>query len=72
MKRDNIKKYPLLAQGITTRCRYRDVCFLGGAYYFTICISYGEFRNPLCITIRDFDANSALLSNNLVRGGGLC
>jgi hypothetical protein len=71
MLRDNIKKYPMRAHGITTRCRYKDVYFLGGISYSTIyrCISKPEFRNPLCITIRDFDANSALLGG---AGGALC
>jgi len=65
------KKYPMRAHGITTRCEYRDVYFLGGIYYSTIYsrFSDAEFRNPYSITIRDFEPNSAFFT---ISGGLSC
>jgi len=71
MIRDKIKKYPMRAHGITTQYRYRDVNFLGGIYYFTIYsgVSNVRTKNPLCITIRDFEPNSAFFT---ISGGLSC
>jgi len=75
MIRDNIKKYPMRAHGITTRSDSKGANLLGGIFYSTIypCIYGSAFRIPLCITIREFVSNSAkLVSQGYLSGGGLC
>jgi len=69
MIRDNIKKYPMRAHGITTDSKGANL--LGGISYFTIYagVSDAGFRNPLCITIRDFIPNSAFFT---ISGGLSC
>jgi hypothetical protein len=65
MKRDNIKKYPMRAHGITTDSKGANL--LGGISYSTTTCAVFLFRILICITIQEFCANSALLSNS----GGL-
>ena len=65
MRRDNIKKYPMRAHGITTDSKGANL--LGGIYYFTIYAR--DAKNPLCITIRDLVPNSAFFT---ISGGLSC
>jgi hypothetical protein len=69
MIRDNIKKYPTWARGITTDSKGANL--LGGIRYFTTCVIWGADRIPLCITIREFIPNSAFYVYSWVYLSGL-
>lgn len=68
MIRDNIKKYPTWARGITTDSKGANL--LGGIRYFTTCVLLGE-RIPLSITIREFVSNSFIFAISGVYLSGL-
>jgi hypothetical protein len=67
--RDKIKKYPTWARGITTDSKGANL--LGGIRYFTIRWLWGDIRIPLCITIREFEPNSAFYIISGVNLSGL-
>lgn len=69
MIRDNIKKYPTWARGITTDSKGANL--LGGIRNFTTCVIWGDDRYPLCITIRDIEPNSAFYVHSGVYLSGL-
>jgi len=58
------KKYPMRAHGITTGYDSWQANFISGVYYFTRTCANCISRILICITIQEFVANSAVLSNS--------
>lgn len=72
MIRDNIKKYPTWARGITTDSKGANL--LGGIRYFTTCVLWGADRIPLMYNNKGYSFLILSFSHftGFLSGGGLC